>query len=57
MVKDETKLITGCSDSELRVWQITCKPQGEDEEPGMKRKPDTEDSGSNTSDKVKNSTE
>ena len=43
-MKDETRLVTGCSDSSLKVWHIAWSSQREegeadDIEPGGKRKP------------------
>ena len=42
--QDETRLITGCSDSELRVWKISSTADSDaeesardDEKPGSKR--------------------
>ena len=35
---DETRLITGCSDSELRVWKISSGSESEAEESGESNK-------------------
>ena len=35
---DETRLITGCSDSELRVWKISSSSESETEESGESNK-------------------